>query len=256
MFFIIILNDLPRSFHIYYQLYFSLLALQFFLTYLPRLFITQNELRKTRRGLPLTEITGNRFSEMEKNLKYWGDKCVALLALILLSPLYLYIIWKVRRESPGPAVFRQERIGYGGKPFTMYKFRTMYAGSEDNVPLLSYCNDNRVTPFGRFLRKYRLDELPQFWNVLKGDMSVVGPRPERKFFIEQIIKKAPHYALLHNVRPGITSLGMVKYGYARNVDEMIERLEYDMLYYENRSLIMDLTILAYTIKTVITGKGV
>jgi exopolysaccharide biosynthesis polyprenyl glycosylphosphotransferase len=211
---------------------------------------------KTIRGLPLIDVTDNNFSEAAKNIKFWIDKCIAALALLLLSPVFLYIIRRVKIDSPGPVVFKQERIGYRGKPFMMYKFRTMYMGSEDNGPLLSSDSDGRITPFGRFMRKYRLDELPQFWNVLKGDMSLVGPRPERRYFIDQIVKKAPYYYLLHNVRPGITSLGMVKYGYACNVDEMIERLEYDMLYYENMSLVLDLTILVYTVKTVITGKGI
>ena len=138
----------------------------------------------------------------------------------------------------------------------IYKFRTMYTNAEEEGPLLSSEDDSRITPFGRVMRKYRLDELPQFWNVLKGDMSLVGPRPERKYFIERIVVKAPFYYLLHNVRPGITSLGMVRYGYAGSVDEMIERLEYDILYYENMSLILDITILIYTVKTVFTGKGI
>ncbi|GHV47264.1 undecaprenyl-phosphate glucose phosphotransferase [Bacteroidia bacterium] len=211
---------------------------------------------KTIRGLPLVDVTDNNFSEAEKNIKLWADKVAAALALVLLLPVYIYIMYRVRKESPGPALFRQERIGYRGKPFRMYKFRTMYMGAEDNGPLLSSDSDGRITPFGRLMRKYRLDELPQFWNVLKGDMSLVGPRPERKHFIDKIVRKAPYYYLLHNVRPGITSLGMVKYGYACNVDEMVERLEYDMLYYENMSLVMDLTILAYTVNTVITGKGI
>jgi lipopolysaccharide/colanic/teichoic acid biosynthesis glycosyltransferase len=167
-----------------------------------------------------------------------------------------YIAFRVKRDSEGPIFFKQERIGYLGKPFTIYKFRTMYTDAEQNGPLSASDDDSRITSFGRIMRKYRLDELPQFWNVLKGDMSLVGPRPERKFFINEIVKIAPYYYLLHNVRPGITSLGMVKYGYAGSVDQMIERLEYDMLYYENMSLTLDLTILIYTIKTVITGKGV
>lgn len=204
----------------------------------------------------MVDVTDNNFSSVEKNIKLFVDKLLSAVVLLLLSPLFAYIAWRVGKDSSGPVFFRQERVGCLGKPFLMYKFRTMYVNAEENGPLLSSENDERVTPFGRIMRKYRLDELPQFWNVLKGDMSIVGPRPERKYFIDEIVKKAPYYYLLHNVRPGITSLGMVKYGYAGDVDKMIERLEYDMLYYENMSLAMDLTILIYTVKTVITGKGI
>lgn len=211
---------------------------------------------KTIRGIPLIDVTDNNFSAVEKNIKLFLDKVVSAVSLLLLSPLFLYIAWRVKRDSPGPVFFRQERIGYLGKPFRMYKFRTMYVDAEASGPLLATEDDLRITPFGRVMRKFRLDELPQFWNVLKGDMSLVGPRPERKFFIDEIVKTAPYYYLLHNVRPGITSLGMVKYGYAGDVEKMIERLEYDILYYENMSLALDLTILVYTVKTVITGKGI
>ncbi|MDR1880674.1 MAG: sugar transferase [Tannerellaceae bacterium] len=369
LFFILILNDLPRSFRTYYELYFMLLLLQFTFTYTLRLTITQLGIRKIRNrewalnvliigagskaihmagelyrlgyaiagfipeerdapvgvdpslvlgtleslpgiiasgvvdelvvapespdsekmlailyslypyalpiklladksnlfskvkiktihGVPLIDVTDNNFSPFEKNLKLFMDKALSALVLTLFSPLFLYIAWRVKRDSPGPVFFKQERIGYMGKPFIMYKFRTMYEGSENRGPLLSYENDSRVTPFGRVMRKYRLDEWAQFWNVLKGDMSIVGPRPERRYFIERIVKKAPYYYLLHNVRPGITSWGMVKYGYAGDVDAMVERLEYDMLYYENMSLALDMTILLYTAKTVLTGKGI
>ena len=211
---------------------------------------------KTIHGAPLVDINSNRFSYAEENIKHFADKVIAILVLIIISPLYVYIAYKVKRESTGSVIYKQERIGYMGKPFMMYKFRTMYEGAEENGPLLSKEDDSRITPFGNFMRKYRLDELPQFWNVLKGEMSLVGPRPERKFFIDQIVKEAPYYYLIHNVRPGITSLGMVKYGYARNVDEMIDRLAYDVLYYENMSLLFDITILLYTIRTVVTGKGI
>lgn len=369
IFFIVVLNDLPRSFHIYYELFFALFGLQFVLTYIPRLMITQAGLRKiksrewamnvliigagekacriakdlyrmgynisgfvpedsttlvevekqeiagelaglpaivkekridelvlaaetndnkkllnilyslyhyklpikvladklsmlsqvkikTIRGIPLVNVTENNFSSVEKNIKLFLDKVISLFVLILFSPMYAYIAYRVKKDSPGPIFFRQERIGYMGKPFMIYKFRTMYMGAEDRGPLLSSENDERVTPFGHIMRKYRLDEFPQFWNVLKGDMSVVGPRPERKYFIDQIVKVAPYYYLLHNVRPGITSLGMVKYGYAGDVNKMIERMKYDILYYENMSLLLDVTILIYTVKTVFTGKGI
>lgn len=211
---------------------------------------------KTISSVPLAEITENNFSEAEKNIKAFADRFVSCLVLILLSPLFAYIAWRVRKDSPGPIIYRQERIGFHGRPFMIYKFRTMYVGSEDAGPELSHENDSRITPFGAVMRKYRLDELPQFWNVLKGDMSLVGPRPERKYFIDQIVQRAPYYYLLHNVKPGITSLGMVKYGYASTVDQMLERLEYDIIYYENMSLALDITILVYTIKTVVTGKGI
>lgn len=369
IFFVVVLNDLPRSFHVYYELLFVLFGLQFFLTYIPRLAITQSGLRKiksrelamnvliigagakaawiardlyrmgyhisgfipeddttplavedvcvlgdlsdlpglieenridelvlaaetddnkkllailyslyhyklpikvlvdklsmlsqvkikTIRGIPLVNVTENNMSSVEKNIKFVMDKVLSALVLVGLSPMFLYIAWRVKKDSPGPVFFRQERIGYMGKPFYIYKFRTMYVDAEDKGPLLSSEDDRRITPFGRMLRKYRLDEFPQFWNVLKGDMSIVGPRPERKYFIDQIVKKAPYYYLLHNVRPGITSLGMVKYGYANDVDKMIERLKYDILYYENMSLVLDIIILIYTVRTVFTGKGI
>ena len=159
-------------------------------------------------------------------------------------------------SSSGPVFYVQERIGKRGKPFNMIKFRTMLQNSEAETPLLTSEDDERVTPFGKILRKYRLDELPQFWNVLKGDMSIVGYRPERQFFIDQIVQQAPHYYLLQKIRPGITSWGMVKYGYADSVDKMAERLEYDIIYIENLSLTIDLKIIIYTFKIIFTGKGI
>lgn len=211
---------------------------------------------KTIHGIPLIEVTSNNFSDAGKNIKNATDKIVAALALILFFPLYVYLAIRVKTTSKGPVFFRQERIGYRGRPFTIYKFRTMIADSDKKGPFLTERDDPRVTPYGRFLRKYRLDEIPQFWNVLIGDMSLVGPRPEQRYYIDRIVKKAPYYYLLHNVRPGITSWGMVKYGYAETVDKMIERLDYDIMYYENMSLTLDITILLYTIQTVCTGKGI
>jgi exopolysaccharide biosynthesis polyprenyl glycosylphosphotransferase len=207
-------------------------------------------------GIPLIEVTANNFSAAGKNIKNAMDKMISVLMLTLLCPLFAWIAIGVKRSSKGPVFFRQERIGYRGRPFTIYKFRTMYADRMPLEPLLTEKDDARVTPFGRFLRKYRLDEFPQFWNVLKGDMSIVGPRPEQRYYIDRIVRTAPYYYLLHNVRPGITSWGMVKYGYAETVDKMIERLDYDIMYYENMSLTLDITILIYTVKIVLTGKGV
>jgi exopolysaccharide biosynthesis polyprenyl glycosylphosphotransferase len=211
---------------------------------------------KTITGFPLFDVTHHNFSEAEKNIKLTLDKLISLFLLVFLSPVYMYLILRIKRDSEGAVFIQQERIGYLGKPFMMFKFRTMWKDAEKDGPTLSFENDERVTRFGQTMRKYRLDELPQFWNVLKGDMSIVGPRPERKYYIEQIVKKAPYFYLLHNVRPGITSLGMVKFGYARNIDEMIERMNYDVLYYENMSLMLDLKIIIYTFRTILTGKGI
>jgi len=206
-------------------------------------------------GTPLIQISHDLMPPWEENLKRILDVVVSLLVLVLMSPLYLILALGVRISSPGPVIYSHERIGRYGKPFTIYKFRSMFRDAESNGPALSSRNDSRITGFGSFLRKTRMDELPQFYNVLKGDMSLVGPRPERQYFIDQIVKKAPHFNHLQKVKPGITSWGQVKFGYASTVDEMIERLKYDILYIENMSLIVDSKILIYTIKTIITASG-
>ncbi len=193
--------------------------------------------------------------EWQYSLKRLFDIAISLVAMIILSPVYLITAIIVRCTSPGPVFYAQERIGYLGKPFKMHKFRSMYVDAEDAGPALSKDNDPRITPFGRFMRKVRLDEIPQFYNVLRGTMSLVGPRPERQFYINQIVKRAPEYLLLQRVKPGITSWGQVKYGYASTVDEMVERLRYDLLYLDNMSLTTDLKILLYTVLIILQGRG-
>jgi exopolysaccharide biosynthesis polyprenyl glycosylphosphotransferase len=204
---------------------------------------------------PLIDISNASTPQSTRNYKRLADVVISFIALIVLIPVYLVIAWAVKRENSGSVIYSQERIGYHKHPFKIYKFRTMRIDAESEGPSLSSDNDSRVTKVGRFLRKYRLDELPQFYNVLRGDMSLVGPRPEREYYIRQIVAKAPYYNLVHQVRPGITSWGMVKYGYATTVDQMIERLQYDLLYLDNISLQVDLKILFHTVNTVLTGKG-
>lgn len=210
---------------------------------------------KGMKGEPFIDLTDTNMSEWEKNVKWIFDKTLSILLLILTSPLLLFLAVRVKTSSKGPIIFKQERIGLHGRPFMIYKFRTMYTDAEEDGPQLSQDGDKRITPIGKVLRKYRLDELPQFWNVLKGDMSFVGPRPERAYYIEQLVTIAPYYYLLHNVRPGITSWGMVKYGYASNLKEMEDRLEFDWLYYENMSLQLDMAVICYTLYTLIKGNG-
>lgn len=206
-------------------------------------------------GEPFVDLTTPSLSESSKNVKRMSDVIFSGLVLLVFSPLYLLLALLVKLDSKGPVIYSQERIGLKQRPFKIYKFRTMTADAEKDGPRLAAENDVRITKIGKIFRKYRLDELPQFWNVLKGEMSIVGPRPERRFFIEQIMQKAPYYALVYQVRPGITSWGMVKYGYASTVDQMVERTRYDLIYMSNMSLFVDIKILIYTVKTVVTGRG-
>ena len=206
-------------------------------------------------GTPLIQVNQDLMPQWQRYLKRGFDIVISILALIILLPVFLITAICVKISSPGPAFYAQERIGKSGKPFFIYKFRSMLDNAEAKGPALSSDHDPRITPIGRFMRKVRLDEVPQFYNVLKGDMSMVGPRPERQFFIDQIVVTAPHYHHLHKVRPGITSWGMVKYGYAENVEQMIRRMKYDLLYIENMDIIVDLKILIYTIQTVLMGRG-
>lgn len=205
---------------------------------------------------PFIDLASPTMSECSLNIKRAFDVFASSLVLLILSPLYLTLSLIIKSTSKGPVFYSQERIGRHQKPFTIYKFRTMIVDSEPEGPRLSATNDPRITKAGHWMRKYRLDELPQFWNVLKGEMSIVGPRPEREYYINEIVKKAPYYALVCQVRPGITSWGMVKYGYASSVGQMVERTRYDLIYLANMSLSVDCKILIYTVKTIFTGKGV
>lgn len=206
-------------------------------------------------GTPLIALKTEIMPSWQKRAKRIIDVIFSLIGFILLLPLFIFLPIFVKKGSKGPVFFSQTRIGLHGKPFKIYKFRTMYVNAEDAGPQLSSSHDPRITKIGRFLRKTRLDEIPQFFNVVKGDMSFVGPRPERQFFIDQIMKEAPHYKHLHKVKPGITSWGQVKYGYAENVNEMVQRLKYDILYIKNQSLTLDFKILIYTIIIVLKSKG-
>lgn len=204
---------------------------------------------------PLIQISPDLMPAWQQSAKRIIDVVVSIISMIFLIPLYLFTATGVLLSSRGPILYSQKRVGLRGRQFKMHKFRSMYSDAESEGPQLSSEDDPRITPFGRFIRKVRLDEIPQFYTVLKGDMSLVGPRPERQYYIDQIVKRAPHYRLLLKVKPGITSWGQVKYGYASNVDEMIERLKYDILYIENMSLAMDVKIMIYTVLIVLQGRG-
>ena len=206
-------------------------------------------------GALLLNVTPTAMPDWQFSTKRMIDVLFSVVALMILLPVYFILAILVKTSSKGPVFFKQERIGKFGRTFQIIKFRTMMDKAEKEGPQLSSSNDKRITKVGKFLRKTRLDEFPQFWNVLVGDMSLVGPRPERQYYIDKIAKEDAQYLYLHKVRPGITSWGQVKFGYAENVEQMIERMKYDLLYIRNMSLALDLKIMFYTIAIVFKGAG-
>lgn len=207
------------------------------------------------KGQPLVCVTDMPMSDFQLAIKRAFDILTSALSLIILSPLMAAVALAVRCSGKGNIIYKQERIGHYGRPFQILKFRTMREDAETETPLLTADDDPRVTKVGRFLRRYRLDELPQFWNVLRGDMSIVGPRPERAFFINKIVERAPYYCLIYKMRPGLTSWGPIKVGYTDTIEKMVDRLNYDIAYMESMSLLLDLKILFYTLGVIIHGEG-
>ncbi|MBQ6064394.1 MAG: sugar transferase [Prevotella sp.] len=194
-------------------------------------------------------------NEMERNIKRILDFIVAIICLVVFSPLFLVCYIAVKREDGGPAIFKQERIGRFGRPFNIYKFRSMRLDAEKDGPALyQHENDTRMTNIGKFLRAHHLDELPQLWNVVKGDMAFIGPRPEREFYINQIMQHDPRYRYLYQIRPGVTSYATLYNGYTDTMEKMLRRLDLDLYYLEHRSWWFDIKILVKTFINIVFGK--
>lgn len=207
-------------------------------------------------GLPLIEVLPEPMQVWEQTLKRLLDLVFSALVLLIGLPIWIFIGIVIRLTSPGPAIYRQKRIGRHGREFTMYKYRTMRQDAEAATgPVWAQENDPRYTGVGRWLRRWRLDEIPQFWNVLKGDMSLVGPRPERPYFVEKLVTEVPLYSRRHRVKPGITGWAQVKWKYDSSLDDVKQKVKYDLFYIENMSLRRDLQILFRTIYTAIRGTG-
>ena len=204
--------------------------------------------------MSVKEIRKKALSTAAKRLKRAFDVLVALCGLLVFSPAFVVLYFVIRHEDGGPAIFRQERIGRGGRPFMLYKFRSMTVTAEKDGPALYVKGDKRLTKVGRFLREHHLDELPQLWNVLKGDMSVVGYRPERQFFVEKIMAVNPDYERLYEMRPGLFSSATLYNGYTDTLEKMLERLRMDLEYLENWNLWLDIKIIFLTSMSIITGK--
>ena len=201
------------------------------------------------------EFIPDGMNSFERNVKRVGDCIIASILMMLFSPLFLVCYIAVKREDGGPVIFKQERIGRFGRPFYIYKFRSMRLDAEEKGPALyAGGKDKRLTKIGKFLREHHLDELPQLWNVFCGDMSFIGPRPERKFYIDKIMERDPRYRFLYQIRPGVTSYATLYNGYTDTIEKMLRRLRYDLFYLQHRSWWLDFKILIKTFINIVFGK--
>ena len=195
-------------------------------------------------------------NRLKMALKRLEDIFSSMMLILTLSPIIFLTALIIKLDSKGPLIYAQERLGKRKKPYKVYKFRSMRTDAEKNTgPVWASKNDDRVTRVGHFIRKWRIDEIPQLWNVLKGDMSLVGPRPEREFFINQLEEQIPYYSERFSVKPGLTGWAQVCYGYGDSIEDAIEKLNYDLFYIKNISIVMDIVIIFRTVKTVIFGFG-